>query len=31
VTLLADLDAFTREHMRCGDLDGGVEEVRPEE
>ena len=25
MTLLADLDAFLKEHRRCGDLDGEVE------
>jgi hypothetical protein len=25
VSLLTDLDAFSTEHMRCGDLDGGVD------
>jgi hypothetical protein len=25
VSLLTDLDAFLTEHMRCGDLDGGVD------
>jgi hypothetical protein len=25
VSLLTDPDAFSTEHMRCGDLDGGVE------
>jgi hypothetical protein len=24
VSLLTDLDAFSTEHRRCGDLDGGV-------
>jgi hypothetical protein len=27
VSLLTDLDAFSTEHMRCGDLDGGVDDV----
>jgi hypothetical protein len=26
VSLLTDLDAFSLEHRRCGDLDGGVED-----
>jgi hypothetical protein len=25
VTLLADLDAFLQEHLRCGDLDAAIE------
>jgi hypothetical protein len=25
VSLLAELDAFFTDHMRCGDLDAGVE------
>ena len=25
MSLLTDLDAFSTEHMRCGDLDGGVD------
>jgi hypothetical protein len=25
VSLLTDLDAFSIEHQRCGDLDGGVD------
>jgi hypothetical protein len=25
VSLLTDLDAFSTEHIRCGDLDGGVD------
>jgi hypothetical protein len=25
VSLLTDLDAFSTEHRRCGDLDGGVD------
>jgi hypothetical protein len=29
VSLLTDLDAFTREHDRCGKLNGGVDEIRP--
>jgi hypothetical protein len=29
MTLLTDLDAFTREHDRCGELDGGVDETGP--
>jgi hypothetical protein len=31
VTLLTDLDAFYLDHRRCGELDGGVEEIRPGE
>jgi hypothetical protein len=30
-TLLTDLHAFTREYMRCGELDGGVEEIASDE
>jgi hypothetical protein len=27
MTLLTDLDAFTREHVHCGELAGGVDEI----
>jgi hypothetical protein len=27
VTLLSDLDGFYTEHRRCGELDGGVDDV----
>jgi hypothetical protein len=27
VSLLTDLDAFSTEHRRCGDLGGGVDDV----
>ena len=31
VTILTDLYAFYLDHRRCGELDGGVEEIKPSE